>query len=124
MRKTTSFNKTSCRVYDANKKLVATASKAGSLYYLNCHLHQVNVADECHVTKKDVWHRRLGHLGKQSLQNLAKNERVGFDYDVSKKSTFVSLVLRENITEVAFQMMVVNSLKSLLGWSIVMCVGR
>ena len=90
MGKTTSFDKTSCRVYDANEKLIAIGSKVGSLYYLNCYSHQVNVADnQCCETKEDVWHRRLGHLGKQSMQKLAKNELVvGFEYDVSKEIHF------------------------------------
>ena len=89
--KTTSFSKDSCQVIDANNKLVATASKVGSLYYLNCQTsHQVNVAkDQCNEIKEDVWHRRLGHLGEQNLQKLAKNElAVGFDYDVSKEIHF------------------------------------
>ena len=92
MGKTISFDKTSCRVYNANEKLIAVASKIGSLYFLNCCSHQVNVADnQCHelVTKEEMWHRRLGHLGKQSLQKLAKNELlVGFNYDVSKEIHF------------------------------------
>ena len=92
MGKTTSFDKANCQVFDANEKLIATASKIGSLYYLNCQTYsqQVNVADnQCRETKEDVWHRRLGHLGEQNLQKLAKNELVvGFDYDVSKEIHF------------------------------------
>ena len=72
------------------------ASNVGSLNYLNCYSHQVNVADnQCHKTK-DGWHRHLGHLGKQSLPKLAKNELfVGFNYDVSKKIQFCELCARE-----------------------------
>ena len=90
MGKIIGFDKTSCRVYDADKKLIAIGSKVGSLYYLNCYSHHVNVADnQCHETKEDIWHRCLGHLGKQSLQKLAKDDLdVGFDYDASKEIHF------------------------------------
>ena len=58
MGKITNFDKTSCRVYDADKKLIAIGSKVGCLYYLNCYSHHVNVADnQCHETKAstDAW---------------------------------------------------------------------
>ena len=77
------FDKTNCCILDDKNNPIATASKIGSLYYLNCYPNRAHVANsQQHVTKEDVWHRRLGHLGEQNLQRLARSELViGFDYD-------------------------------------------
>ena len=84
--KTTTFDETCCQIQDRDGKLVAMASRAGSLYYLDCQSdhQQVHVA-----TKEDVWHRRFGHLGARSLQKLARDELVeGLDYDPKKEISF------------------------------------
>ena len=59
MGKTTSFDKASCQVFDANNKLIATASKVGSLHYLDCQAngHQILVANSGRSeTKEAIWH--------------------------------------------------------------------
>ncbi len=58
--KTTRFSEAGCQVLDDNRKLIATASRVGSLYYLNCRsdCQQINVAEnQSQGTKEDVWHR-------------------------------------------------------------------
>ena len=84
--KTTKFDKTGCQILGKNCKVIATATRVGSLYYLNCQVkQQVNVV-QC---KEELWHRRYGHLGTQSLQKLARDKLVdNFDFDASKEIEF------------------------------------
>ena len=90
--KTARFGETSCQILDANRKLVAVATRVGDLYYLSCR----QGSQKCHTavdkgteTREDVWHRRYGHLGTRNLQKLAKHELVnGFDFDMTKKINF------------------------------------
>ena len=65
------FHASGCQIFSARKKLIAVASKTGSLYYLDClaHAEQVSVAEQ--ETEEKIWHRRFGHLGIQNLQQLA-----------------------------------------------------
>ena len=88
--KVTKFTNDACYVLDKQHKLIAKASKVGSLYYLN---HQSYSEEANSVkspeTKEDVWHRRFGHLGLRNLQRLSRKNLVdGFDYDASKELTF------------------------------------
>ena len=82
-------------------RVIATASKEGNLYYLNCinvyHTPRVCVAeDNC----DSVWHRRYGHLGEKYLQQLAKEKLVdGFNYDVQ---SFVNRVFKGNFIKLNF----------------------
>jgi len=84
------FNKAGCQILDANKKLIAAATRVGSLYCLDCQskpctTRRVNAAE----VKENVWHRRFGHLGVRNLQKLAKDKLAdGFDYDLSKGIDF------------------------------------
>lgn len=87
--KTTEFNGTVCRIFDVRKKLVAVATKAGSLYYLNCSSCNEQAAVVNRKSKEEIWHRRFGHLGLQNLQRLAREKLVnGYDFDVSKTLDF------------------------------------
>ena len=86
------FGETSCQILDANRKLVAVATRVGDLYYLSCRPGSQNchtAVDKGAETKEDVWHRRYGHLGTRNLQKLAKHELVnGFDFDMTKEINF------------------------------------
>ena len=92
--KTAKFNEAGCRIFGTNKKLIAAATRVGSLYYLDCRSRtgsqEVNAAkNQAQEMKENVWHRRFGHLGVRNLQKLAKNKLVdGFDYDTSKEIGF------------------------------------
>ena len=90
--KTISFSDDGSQITGINRKLVATATRVGNLYHLNCHASRQNanaVESQKVETKEDVWHRRFGHLGARNLQKLAKEKLVdGFDYDVSKEINF------------------------------------
>ena len=90
--KTISFSDNSSQITRVNQKLVATATRVGNLYHLNCHAtcQHVDAAESRkEETKEDVWHCRFGHLGACNLQKLARKGLVdGFDYGVSKEINF------------------------------------
>jgi transposase InsO family protein len=88
MGKAVYFNKSGCNICDEQEKLVAVASKVGSLYYLNCsRMQQVNAT--VNQSKENLWHRRFGHLSEKGLRRLAKEKLVnGFDYNVSNEVDF------------------------------------
>lgn len=90
--KITEFNQDGCQIFGATKKLIAVATRVGSLYYLDCksRKEQANPAKE--ETKENIWHRRFGHLGIQNLLRLARDRLVdGFDFDMSKKIDFCEM---------------------------------
>ena len=78
--KVTQFDEAGCRILNADSKVIATAVRCGSLYFLNCQsLEKSNVAE-------DVWHKRFGHLSIGSLRQLAADG--GFNFDKSKEIVF------------------------------------
>lgn len=80
------FVETGCQIVDSYGKVLATASKCGSLFLLDCRTsEQMNVAK----VLMDVWHRRYGHLNSQSLRQLSSEELVdGFGHNGSKQTSF------------------------------------
>ena len=84
------FGETEGEIVDDQGETVAVASKAGSLYYLNCEpLDNQSINSASHQANEDLWHQRFGHLGERSLCRLKKDGLVhGFDYDVSKEIDF------------------------------------
>ena len=89
---TTKFSRSGCQIFDVKHDLIATATRVGSLYYLNCHTdrHEANLSQQqSQMTKEHLWHKRYGHLGVQNLEKLATGKLVhGFDYDVSQDINF------------------------------------
>ena len=88
--KVTKFKKDACYIMDKEHKLIAKASKVGSLYHLNHQSYDIKANTAKNTEKKeDLWHRRFGHLGECNLRKLAKDNLVdGFDYDATKEPTF------------------------------------
>ena len=85
------FDDAGCKILNMHNKLIAIATKVGSLYYLECtelnKVQQLSVAIK--GSKERLWHRRYGHLGEKNLKNLASNGLVNqFDYDASKEIGF------------------------------------
>ena len=77
-------------VLDERHKMVAKATKVGSLYQLDHkpNYECANVAEKPD-TKEDIWHKRYGHLGISNLQTLVRKNLVnGFDFDVTQELTF------------------------------------
>ena len=79
------FTKSGCEIFNNEKKMIAFATKAGNLFYLeHCRKTQnLNVVEEC---KERLWHRRYGHISENSLRNIAKhNLAEKFDFGHSGK---------------------------------------
>ena len=86
--KTVKFGETQGELIGSQGEIVGIASKAGSLYYLNCEPFSQLVNSASH-SRENLWHRRFGHLGERNLQMLKKVDLVkGFDYNVSKDVKF------------------------------------
>ena len=85
---TTNFSGPGCEIVNRKGKVVAFATKVGSLYYLEyCRKKKVNMTNS--DNKERLWHRRYGHLGEQNLQKLAKTEMIEkFDYNAKKRIGF------------------------------------
>ena len=85
------FDDAGCKILNMHNKLIAIATKVGSLYYLEC--TELNKVQQLSVvikgSKERLWHRRYGHLGEKNLKNLASNGLVNhFDYGASKEIGF------------------------------------
>ena len=84
------FTKFACYVLDRKHKMVAKATKIGSLYQLDykANHEQASFAEKSD-TKEDVWHKRFGHLKIGILQKLAHEKLAeGFDFEANSKLTF------------------------------------
>ena len=70
--------------------MVATESRTGSLYYIDCMSRQeVHAANSSTQLKENSWHQRYGHLSESSLKKLVKENLVeGFTYNPSKDLSF------------------------------------
>ncbi len=90
------FTHSSCYVLDRRHKLVAKASKIGSLYQLNFKPnHECANLVEKSETNEDIWHKRFGHLGIGGLQQLARENLVdGFSFIPNSKLSFCESCLQ------------------------------
>ena len=88
--KSFTFTESCCHLLDEKRNVVATGSKIGNMYYLNCIDEQGTTHAEtiCSSgdTKEEIGHR---HFGLNGMKNLATNQQVnGLDYDVTKDIRF------------------------------------
>ena len=85
--KVTEFNSSGCQIRGSDRRLIANATRVGSLYYLDC-----EVGQHTSITRQDsntLWHQRFGHLNERSLQKLARDEMVkGLDFSYTKENDF------------------------------------
>ena len=91
--KSFTFTESCCHLLDEKRNVVATGSKVGNMYYLNCIDEQgtTHAATICSSgdTKEEIRRRRFGHLGMKNLRKLATDQLVkGLDYDVTKDIRF------------------------------------
>ena len=92
------FEQSFCKVVDDKHGVIATATKYGNLYYLNCagsiednkeHRTAMKCASKNAETKECIWHRRYGHLRARNLERIAKVQLVdGLGYNREKKPSF------------------------------------
>ena len=76
--KTFEFVQSSCNIIAAKYGVVATATKYGNVYYLDCIGFSVYMAENQAVmkcggseeTNDSIWHRRFGHLGARTLERI------------------------------------------------------
>ena len=98
MGKVTEFDDSGCWFKNSDGKVVAMATMYGSLYFLDCQpCEQANVVG----SKEDLWHKRYGHLGYDSLRQLAA--AGGAEYFVTfidDKSRYVWLYVLKSKSEV------------------------
>ena len=76
------FDGSDCVIKDSKGKTWAKGNLDGKLYTLDCKTeHHASVAE----TKSDLWHKRLGHINEQRMQELAKKKLVtGVSLDTSQ----------------------------------------
>ena len=104
--KTVRFDEFTCEIINEDQEVVGSATKCGSLYYLNCQMmspHQIiNTAREQSVK---VWHHRYGHLNVRSLKKLANEQLVnGLNCDdVSGEMEFCESCVQGKIYRTPFQ---------------------
>ena len=62
------FTDSTCHIVSKSHKLIAKATKRGSLYQLNCSFNteRVHFASGP-MPNEDIWHQRFGHLGLHNL---------------------------------------------------------
>ena len=77
--------------------MIATTTKCGNLYYLNCAGSNLSVKEnhtaiKCSSTdrtKESIWHRRYGHFEARNLKRTPKEQLVdGFDCEPKMESSF------------------------------------
>ena len=74
---------------NSDKKIIAEATRVGSLYYLECKQNpqQLSVIEK--ESKHRLWYRQHGHLNERSLQQLANKDLVEcFDYKTTNNIGF------------------------------------
>ena len=100
---TVTFSDNECQILKADHQMIVKGVRYGNLYYLDC---QADV--EAHAAlqelQEDLWHRRYGHLGVQSLQKLARGELVkGLKYNPSKGVGFCRACVEGKHKKTPFQ---------------------
>ena len=128
------FEQSFCKVVDDKHGVIATATKYGNLYYLNCagsiednkeHQTAMKCSSKNDETKECIWHGRYGHLGARNLERIAEEQLVdGFDYNPEKNQVFVSHALMVSSAECHFQKQEEKDLRSYLVLYTVMYVER
>ena len=70
------FGNPSCWIRDREGKLVGMGSLDKKLYKLNCEpvVQQSASVASVKSNSADLWHKRLGHLGKQQMKEIASKE--------------------------------------------------
>lgn len=83
--KTLVFDKTSCRIFDENSDLLATAPLVNDLYKLNCTASENASAFVAKTVEKNLWHRRMGHSCSENLRKVKAAtdgiEAIAIEYD-------------------------------------------
>lgn len=68
------FTKSKCEVLDPTNEVIATGSIENGLYKL-CRSKQ-----NCLISGKELWHRRLGHINESSMNQMKNGTADGIEY--------------------------------------------
>ena len=100
---TARFSRTGCDIVNQKGKVIAFATRAGSLYYLEyCRKERANTSST--ANRERLWHRRYGHLGEQNLQRLVNSEMTEqFDYDAKNSIGFCETCVRGKLHRSPFE---------------------
>ena len=104
--KETKFSVLTCEIRDSMSKLIAPGYREGSLYYLDHSgsIHQACTSSDQRGYKETLWHRRLGHLGAQGMQELVNNQMVkGLDLDSKYNLSFCEPCVQGKSHRLPFQ---------------------
>ena len=100
---TATFSDNECQILNADHQMIAKGVRCGNLYYLDCQA-DVEAHAALQESQEDLWHRRYGHLGVQSLQRLARGGLVkGLNYNPSKGVGFCRACVEGKHKKTPFQ---------------------
>ena len=105
--KIVTFSKMKCEIRDDKSSLLAVGRREGSLYYLDNDdtVHQACPSSEQSDDRGKIWHRRLGHLGAQGMQELARSKMVqGMDFDKKQEFGFCECCIQGKSHRLPFQL--------------------
>ena len=63
------FDTHSCKILDADNKVLVTGNRRGNLYYLGSSSAEATAVIQGD-SLEELWHRRYGHLGVQNMKKL------------------------------------------------------
>ena len=104
--KVVKFDNAGCQIVNKSNKIIAVATKTGSLYYLEYNElkknQQLTVIEK--ESKERLWHHCYGHLGEQNLKKVAGKRLVhSYNYDVSTEISFCEAYIGGNHHRSKFQ---------------------
>ena len=102
MREVVKFDDANCQIVNKSNKIIAVATKVGSLYYLEYNKlmknQQLNVVEK--KNNERCWHHCYGHFSKQEVKNwLIKGLYTVLIVTYLKRLVSLKHVLAESITE-------------------------
>lgn len=57
-------------------KLIATAQLKGELYEIEFSMKATSLTNVCNVDKIQLWHKRFGHIGQSTRNEMTRNKYV------------------------------------------------
>lgn len=96
------FEGDTCKIFNANRELIATAILENDLYRLQCQVKQVQNEEKAMIACVDfnVWHRRMGHICDDNLIKV-KNSTIGVNF-VPDKTGFCKSYLEGKQSRASF----------------------
>lgn len=94
--------KNNAKIYDQNVNLQAVANKIDGLYYLKGFVKNTTkevLSNTTQITDEEKWHRALGHVNFQYLNNLVKNKLLdGLPEKIEKEEMKCATCIESKMT--------------------------